>query len=97
MKIAALILAKMFLYHHGTLIRTGMNVRKSFAICATQLADGVLLKIQKYFEAKVKHVGNLPRLRNIESRLVNTNMFSSISQSYFFIERIKYSSCRLLL
>ena len=76
----------MFLYHHGTLIRTGMNVRKSFAICATQLADGVLLKIQKYFEANVKHVWNLPRLGNIESRLVNANMFSSISQSYSLLK-----------
>ena len=39
--------------HHRTIIKQGRHVRKSLAICATQLAGGVLLKKIKHFEILV--------------------------------------------
>ena len=39
---------------HGTIMQTGINVRKSIFIYATQLAVGLFLKKLKYFEVMLK-------------------------------------------
>ena len=39
------------LLQHGTTIQTGITSKKSLVICATHLAGGAFLKMQKYFEA----------------------------------------------
>ena len=58
------------------------HVRKPFAICAIQLAGGVLLKMLKYFQ--FFHVKEI-----VKSLLVSVNKSSSIIQSCFFTKTIK--------
>ena len=40
--------------YHGTILRTGMTYKKTLCYMVTQLEVGVLLKMQKYFEAMLK-------------------------------------------
>ena len=41
---------RVYTHAHGTIIRTGIILRKSLAICTTQLAGVLLLEMLKYFE-----------------------------------------------
>ena len=76
---------------HGTIIPTGIALRKSLVICATQLSSGLLLKKLKYFEVMLNNF-EFSRVReNLESWLVYANKFFSIAQPYFLTDTIKWS------
>ena len=59
------------------------HVRKSFVICATQLARGLLFKMLKYFEVMLNIFEFSHVNETVESWLVNINKFSWIIQLFF--------------
>ena len=68
-----------WLVMYETIIRIGKYVRKSLAMCATQLADSVLIKKLKYFEVMLKIVDFSWMWEIVESWLVYANKFSWIA------------------
>ena len=62
------------------------NVIKFTAICATQLAGGILLKIKKYFEMMLNFL-KFP-LDKKRSQVIYANNLSLIFHSYFLTETI---------
>ena len=80
------------LTYHGTIIRTGMTCKKiRWYVRATQLADGLLLKMLKYFEVIWKIFEFSHVKETLKFWLVYVNKFSWIIQSCFLTETIKQS------
>ena len=72
------------------------NVRKSFVICASQLAGGLLLKKLKYFEFML-NIFVLSRVwENVESWMPSANKPFWIEKSYFLTDIIKQNQCQYL-
>ena len=72
-------------FYHETIIRTRVTLKKCLVLCMTQLANKVLLKMLKYFEAMLNIFGFSCIREIVKCWLVYGNKFSE--SSYILSEK----------